>query len=626
MQRLWSRFASIEQYMRSSVLAALGVCAVALVPVFAQLSLHGELLAGALFACIIGALFLGIICVVSLRHNTVVIARSLLVLAPAPLLVVSLVSLVGGPTSRTFLFGSGFEFGTPGFFVLLLLGTIVGSAVPARGVRWFMRCVAITGAAGASIVLWHRILGGAQSVFEIQQLPLLLAAATLISVTYFDTGNRGVRVVYALFSFVTLTGFFLVRVPEAAIAGLVALGLISVSRFMLSGSHGRPFPILLFAAAAVFVSVLAFPQATPHTDFSSSERPEFKASADIVAQQYSLSLRSALIGTGPVSTPYAWNTYRPVSMNSTVWWNKTPQTTFSDATSVAMMFGFFGLAAFALLPIALCVMLVRNRNEENGYPPLFEATSVLAMCCILVAWIYPAGVTILLIGCVSFGMAVRHRSVEEVVRYTLGHDARIILFAVCAIASVFFLYTGSTQVRAMREHALGERYIQAGDIEESVIPLQRAALRWPTAQYQMSAAQATLADALAVAETQKSIGSVDLDAFGASATDAINFAESAFRNDPRNSDIALSRTALYALIFSAGFTSTQGFTDLPDTIRAQLNMIVVSAPTRADFKLNQAIFAKLQGDNAAAQVYAQEAMRLKPDYEEARTFLGSLAP
>lgn len=623
MQRLWARFVSLEQYVRSSVLAALSVCAIALVPVLALTSGQDEIFIGAVFACVMGLVFLGGICIVSLRSDTVVIARSLLVLTPVPLVVVSLVSLAGGSVSRTFLFGSGFEFGTPGFFVLLLLATIIGSVVSTRGVQWFMRCIALVGVLGAFIAVWYRLSGGTQSAFEMQQLPFILAAAVLVSVMGFDIGDRRARILYGVLSFLTLAGFFLIRVPEAAIAGILALVAVSGTRVVFNGGL-RNRPILAVAAAAVFVCAVAFPQTTPHVGFASSERPGFKASADIVAQQYSFSLRSALIGTGPVSTPYAWNTYRPVSMNSTVWWNKTPMTTFSDATSVAILFGFSGLAAFALFPIALCVMLVRNRKEKNGYAPLFEVTSVLAAYCIFVAWIYPAGVTIFLIGCVSFGMAVHHRSAEKVVRYTLGHDARIILFAVCAIASVSFLYIGSAQIRAMREHALGERYMQTGDVAESVIPLQRAALRWPTAQYQMSAAQATLADALAVVEEQQSIGQVDLDAFGTSATDAIRFAELAVQSDPRNTDIALSRSALYALIFSVGFTSTQRSADLSGTIRSQLNTISLSAPTRADFKLNQAIFAKLQGDLPAARGYAQNALTLKPDYEAARVFLDAL--
>ena len=600
-----------------SAIAAFCICFAALIQLYALIQGASESLSGAWIALCVGLFCLVALCIIFFKRALVAVPRSILLLTPLPFLCIACISFFGGPLTRFAFFGAGFEFGTLGCFVLLAFAVVLGALAERRGALGYIYCVTVLGLLSLCAFAWNVFSHIPFSELASQQIPLFLAAATIVIAVYADRAEGRIRFFCMLAALPLTVGVFLCGIPEIAAAAIGALVLVVASRYLFDSRASLPPPFATGLLGLLFLLAVFCMPLRPAIGFNQLVRPAFSDTFAVAGAEYVHSLWDALVGTGPASLSYAWNSYRSADLNQTVWWDNTPGTTYSDAASIGLLFGLLGLAAWCLFPLAVLTALTSVRRRTIDDIALFECAAALASFCFIAALFYPIGIALFFIGCAGLGICARSLSGTHATYYELEGKSRLALLCLCGIAAVVLLDAGINQLRAIRDHALGELLVTK-DLSTAVAPLQKAAQEWPIPEYQLNAAQVTLNAAIALAQEQKTKGAVDTDSLQFSAKTATDLAEFAVRGDPRNTDTLLSRAALYALLYSAGFTNVS------DRTQQLLLDTATSAPTRPDVSLDQAIFAKLLGDIPAARTYSQEALQLKPDYEDARVFLRAL--
>jgi hypothetical protein len=262
--------------------------------------------------------------------------------------------------------------------------------------------------------------------------------------------------------------------------------------------------------------------------------------------------------------------------------------------------------------------------DRRGRAPRVAA-ALLSLVCFISMFFAPVGIGIFLLGALSCGIALAHsRNDDLTVRLTTSFQ---LLIAVCLMfIGIGLMGIGVQQLRASVFFTQGEHLAET-NVEAAVHPLNEAARLWHVAYYEIHAAQAMLNSGILVAHRQKSEGTLDMDLLRGYIEEAMRLSGQAVLHDPHNVDIALSRAALYALIYSTGFTTLadpSGEHSIEELTRMYLESAATMDPLRADIPYAQAVFAKLTGDTAAARIFIQRALDLKPDYEEARVFEASL--
>ena len=604
--------------IRVPAVAALCISATALLPVYVLARGGDDTLLGACTALLFGISCIAFLGAMLFKPEAIVLPRSALLLAPLPLLGVAFISALGTLAPRLALFGAGFEFGTFGSLVLLVIAVFLGALMSSRGALMFVRAILLLGLMTLGMIVWKLFTHAPFASPEWQQAPLFLAVSAIVAAISFDRSRGRERIFYALAAAIFVAGSFLCGVPEIALIAIAAIVVVLGGRYAFNAATARlSFPVAgALVCVAFAISAIAMPH-VPAIGIDQIDRPSFSEMFATAGSEYVHSLPRSLVGTGPASFAYAWNLYRPVELNETSWWNTTPLVPYSAAGSIALMFGLLGLAALCVLPAALFSVLTHARTGDIEEEALLESSGAIAAFSFLAACIYPVGTAVILVGCAGLGISVRTLSADDLIRFEPEGRMRLAVPLLAALFGGIFLYVGVHQVSAFSQYALGESLVSKNPAA-AVLPLQKSAQEWPLAQYQLAAAQATANAAIALAQTQKQNGILDTAALEFSAKSAAQLSNLATESDPRDADMWISRAALFALLQSVGF---DGFSN---DIQDSLSRASALAPTRPDILLDEGIVAKLSGNMLSARQYAQEALEIRPEYEDARTFLLTL--
>ncbi len=357
------------------------------------------------------------------------------------------------------------------------------------------------------------------------------------------------------------------------------------------------------------------------------ERPSLEQTMNVIGHQYEQSLRGTLMGSGTTALPQAWSKHRSIELNATQWWNVGPTVTYSDATTVALTNGLLGLLALSLFPILVFTLFLTTPISTGSFNGGFFAVGALAFVSFLLTFLFPIGIGVFVMGALYCGLALACAT-PDAKKFVPSHQVHMLLVVTVCIIGFGLIGVGIMQSAAARHFSIAKAQVLS-DIKSAVFPLGTAATEWPVSHYEIHAAQAMMSAGILIAQEQKNEGEVDIELLGEYITEAMRLTGDATTYNPRNPnvDVMLSRAALYALIYTTGFTTIanqEGQHDTAELTRLFLERAAKLDPTRADIAFSQAVFEKIAGDHAAARSFVQKSLLLKPDYVEARAFLNAL--
>lgn len=196
-----------------------------------------------------------------------------------------------------------------------------------------------------------------------------------------------------------ITGFF----------GLVILSYAIWRRNVSASAVGIPMLILLFSLFGFFFHDFI---ATNLTVTAPSEvGVNHQTTLEIAKNSLS---NNMVLGTGPGSFGYLWDLYKPVAVNSTIFW----QVRFASGSSYLLtIFAESGIFAGLFLAVFLAIIwylgIKITTSQSEKMPSALSLASFLMLSYMLVVWcLYPTGYTLAALGFMSLGfiLAIAHIS------------------------------------------------------------------------------------------------------------------------------------------------------------------------------------------------------------------------
>ena len=190
------------------------------------------------------------------------------------------------------------------------------------------------------------------------------------------------------------------------------------------------------------------------------------------------------------------------------------------------------------------------------------------------------------------------------------------LACLCVAASLMLAWISVHQMLAAHLHSKGLLMTREGDIS-AVSVMEKAERVWGVQQYSIDASRAYTSKAQQLLPTIREDDEVrrqiqlDLKA-------AASFANHAVESNPKDFSAWMYRAELYIAFIPFGFP------DAESLAYESLQQAAALAPLRPDVPLLKARGALQAGRPDVARQFAEDALALKPDYEEAKRFIEKL--
>jgi hypothetical protein len=527
----------------------------------------------------------------------------LVVFSGAGLLIVALSSAVVHRDALSLYAGSGFETGTVGFFALLFAAAIFGSLLNRVHIRLVTGVFVASTLIGAAFLLASYMLGGKEGAWP--HLSFLLAAALTFCIIKAQRREAPFRNFFIAGALLLAAAFFLFFYATAAvIAGSILLGYGSLRAISSSGAE-RFVPAVLASGALLMAAAgmgIASPLALPP-----DVRLAFEATTKTGASEY-LSFPGALIGSGPNSFGVVWERNRPAEFNRTPLWDNAFVGGYSTVLTWLVTLGFLGVFFYALPLFAIGYLRLKERLRGVMAPDEeYAAVASLALFSFAAALLYPASLTLLLVGGLAFGCCARLLKRTAPAMVVLELPSRIGRSLVCVLVGALLCTLSVFQGYAALLHTQGLRAFGEGSVEEARGLLTRAAAAYPASSYLQDASRASLESARLEASTP---GAND-EKIRRAITEARGFAAQARGLYPKEYQVYLSEGSLLVTLLVAGAM------DAGEEAADALARAKYRSPTRPQIPFVEAVLHEAKGDLSAARASVEEALRLKPDYAPA---------
>jgi len=554
------------------------------------------------------------------EHTTIEFPRNILVLAGLPLFLSACVSIMGRQSFSTMMFGVSLELGTLGSLAIFAISILFGASLSSRQALRMLDIFMISVVIGGAVTLWHVFTSGWGDVAQMRTASLIILGALIVSAICTDTAVGRARFMYGVST--VFLGALSVLSFDASGGIIAAIILLLVFGFALSFGRSRYVSwVTALVACAIGVSLLAGMEGK-YVPASPDVRPALPVTASIIGAQYFQDARSALLGSGPNTFNRAWERHRIAELNTSQYWEFTPQGGYSTAMTLAVTLGAFGFISFLYLGIALAVFMTSRIADTRGADDIETwlralPAAVLAFFAMGVAFTDAIEMPLFLAGGMAIGMVAR----------TLERDGNVVSFdfsfggsriaasaiaVVLLIVAVWLLQISLRPVFAERFHAQAVALDSTEDPRASRL-FERASRIWGVSPYAFDAARAFEASASSAGAKGDTYG------LRVSTEKALSYAGRAIDLDPGNYQVWLYRGSLLTALISSEYpnAAVDAYADLQ---RAKM-----LAPMRPDILYQEAVLHVISGRKVDARIALEKALELKPDYAEALSLLESLS-
>lgn len=447
----------------------------------------------------------------------------------------------------------------------------------------------------------------------------LTVAALLIAVLLFRgtlLGNR--HLVYGSIALVAVSSFISAPFSSVILSTAAVIGFFFVFRINPASVSRLAVPVIALSALFVWGFLgQALAQNLSLREPVGEVRLSPQATLALIAREYTSDPASLFLGGGPNTFTYVWNMYRPLSANTTPLWDIEEISSSSFFLHLAATLGvpfvfFLLLLLFTLIAYAIREVLAPPRSS---FVPLGAATAFM------IAWLlimFPTSSYLAFSGLLTglfFGYLSQRRGLLE-----NSYQRRQIIQAVGGTILIFLGILGVWH-SATRTAALGLYYQSFQIFEtEAGVEARRDLLRTslavePTPAVQRSLSVINREEVRVIVESaplNTPLDAVTQTHILSLLEEGTNAIGNATRNDPHNFRNALERGYINTVAALLRRDASLAKQAIDDYTFAVSNAKAHPLPYFA--KANALI---LLGEDQAAYIELNEALRLKNDYAEA---------
>jgi Flp pilus assembly protein TadD len=450
---------------------------------------------------------------------------------------------------------------------------------------------------------------------------ILFGLGSLLSLLALDLLplSRAIRPVVVAFLAVSLLLVLLVNfVPVYIVVGVCALALALYQLLTMR-------QVSWFSIAVVVVMVLGYIFTRNISSFELNTmqfstfeaRPSWASMMSIGREVSTLPL-----GTGPNTFELLWDAYRPADLNATIFWNAEFRTGVATIPTAFVTTGIPGILAWVIfllgvLWLAASRLFFRTLRGADRFVVL--GSLIAGLYVLLFALIYVPSSAVLLIGFAFLGFAAAGTT-EEAAEQSSTNVGFILytLLAVLLIASCATLYFVGTAVMSSYFSRSAEIAMAAGDMPTGEMRARTADSIFSTDETNRLLTRIALTRLQSVVATETGESEESQTRFKDALGSAVAFAQRAAEyspNDYRNWSLLM---AVYQSVVPLGIEGAHGFAV------AAYDRARVLNPLTPALVLERARLAKANNTLTEARTFAEDALRLKPDYVDALLLLAEL--
>ncbi len=479
---------------------------------------------------------------------------------------VSVWLLAGVALLATFIFGTGQAFN------VVTIGALGGFVLLIALARFELSVARVSPLVLGAVAAGAVVLGSDQSTYLALSLGALCIAAIKLAMTASGTGR--VRVPYAASGVVLLAGLCVVMTPTPPIDGFSGLGSI---------------------------------------------RPSWQATQLIFSSAASDSPLHAVVGTGPASFSYAWNKYKPEIINVTPVWNTNFSAAVGGVPTLAVTGGLLLAGAVLVLIFGSVGMSVRTalRRVQEHPPVVYAGVSAMSVYGSVLYITHNVSMAVLVPAALALGMASMLTAERRRIYRVAPHLARGVAI-VAALGVVCFIGAGGVKAYdTLTFERTAATFNTTNDTQQVLDTLTCSSLPiHTTACFRFLAESQRLHVQRQFEET---LNTTQLDEATSLTSRMLVNARAAVESnayDHRNWTVLGN---IYTQL------AVMGVADAPAQAMESYEQAAALSPAHPYIPLLQARLTYYVGADAdAARIYAQESIRLKPDYTEAQEFLESI--
>ena len=382
--------------------------------------------------------------------------------------------------------------------------------------------------------------------------------------------------------------------------------------------------IALVPLVAVVVMVLAYFFTTEIASFevqtlqfsTFEARPSWVSMADIGSQVLTLPF-----GTGPNTFELLWDAYRPVDLNATIFWNAEFRTGVATVPPALVTTGIPGLLAWivflvGVLWLTLSRLAFRPPRGADRFVVLGALVSGLYV--LLFACIYVPSPAILLVGFAFLGFAAALTSDDTQPEYAQIGFVTFTVLAVAVLLTVITLYFVGSAALSSYYSRTAERAMVLGDMADGEARARTANSILSTDETYRLLTRIALTRLQSIVATETGESEESQTRFKDALGSAVAYAQAAATynpNDYRNWSVLM---AVYQSIVPLGIEGAHSFAVTAYERAHALN------PLTPALVLERARLAVANTNEKDARTFAEEALKLKPDYVDALLLLAEL--
>ena len=514
--------------------------------------------------------------------------------------------------------GTSFEVGTIGFYLLFVSAIYVGSVISRLHINVFLKIFV-----GAHTLLSILVVLGtlvAPQVFSsfVQFSPLLMlhiGAVLVVASILADQRQESISGFYVASAILLLAGFVLLIETLAGIFVIVAVLGSALIQYVTSVERGkRSFGLVSIVVAVVLVVVLIFGLELPRSQVHGEIRPSLHATELVTVPALFDNSKNFMVGTGPATFSETWNLFRPIEFNSTSFWQYTPDTANSTVLTMLIELGIVGVFAFLLLPLFITSRFVGTLRTQSVDPDLF-AVCILSLFVYIAMMSYPVGILLFLQAGLCTGICISLLRQESV-----GSSRRLIQLSIAIsllILGILFVLISIYQGIAILHASSGAGKESAGDYVGAATSYTKASDIWSASIYWTRAARVEYEAALALLIGLTEPSAAAREKFFDRVTSAIDFADNSVLLSSKNFEAHLFRATFYIELMQAGvWANEEEGLELVRRIRESLFQARQLAPSRPEPLYIEALLEYSLGNISNAKIKAEDALFLKPNYDE----------
>jgi hypothetical protein len=350
--------------------------------------------------------------------------------------------------------------------------------------------------------------------------------------------------------------------------------------------------------------------------------PSFSATMSITK---GVLTKNPLFGIGPNKFSTAWSMYKPESINNTQFWDVSFDSGSGLLPTLIATVGGLGILAWLAFFILFLAFGVKSTfsSIKNGINWEMVAFFVLSLYLFVSSFFYFTGSVIFLLALaftgVFVGLASANSGREVSMSFLSDHRKSFFSILVLILLIIFSVATSFTYLERFASVSYFGKALSSNTVPDAENYISKALALYPNDLYLRTYSQIYLVKLNSIVSSGSNLSDADKADLQASFDQVVNSAQMAINYNTKNYLNFQLLGSMYQAVGSLGVKDAYSKAVLAYQAASSLN------PLNPSLKLSIAAALFVDGKVSDAKDYANQALKLKPDYLDALVALSQIA-